>query len=157
MRSTVTPVIRSLAISELVSCGTELLRSHWDEIAREKDLMVLDPAWDRYLSLEQSGVLLSLGAYEDDTLVGYSVGLVVPHLHYQGLVYYQNDVLFVAPSHRRSRLGIDLIERTEAEAALRGARWHAWHAKKDSALDQLLSRRGYAVHDIIYARRARGV
>lgn len=146
--------MRPLAISELVLAGGELLSAHWAEVAREKDLMVLDPAWDKYLALERNGTLLSIGAYAGVELVGYSVGLVLPHMHYQGMIYYQNDVLFVAPEHRRSRLGVDLIEATEAAAEERGAVWHAWHAKKGSTLDRLLDRRGYGVHDIIYGRRA---
>lgn len=148
--------IRHIALAELSAQAGELLKAHWREIAREKDLMVLDPDWSRYEQLEAAGLLLSLGAFDGEQMVGYSVGLVHPHPHYRGLVYYQNDVLFVSPEARHSRLGIRLIQDTEAAAEAMGARWHAWHAKKGSKLDFLLERKGYAVHDIIYARRAKG-
>lgn len=157
MRSTVTQEIRPIAIAELSLVAGDLFEAHWQEIAREKDLMVLDPDWPRYEALERNGVLLALGAYEDEKLVGYSVGLITPHLHYRALTFYQNDVLFVSPAARHSRLGVRLIEETEAAAQARGAEWFAWHAKKGSTLDRLLDRRGYAVHDIIYGRRAGGV
>src|SRR5262245_35044439 len=107
--------IRSLPVSEFEQ-AVSLHRGHWQEVAEHRDVMVLAPDWLRYMALEQKGLLLSLGAYVDGVLVGYSVGVVAPHMHYRDLLYYQNDVLYVSPSHRRGRLGMRLILETEQEA-----------------------------------------
>lgn len=145
--------LREITIAELRATAPELIRAHWEEVALAKDLMVLDPDWLTYQAIEQAGKLLTVGAFVDDDLAGYSVGLVTAHLHYQGLTYYQNDALFMAESHRRGEVGSKLIRYTEHLAGLRGAKMVCWHAKQGSALDQLMSRRGYAVQDIIYSRR----
>lgn len=143
-----------MSIAQLREQGGALLKAHYDEVAKNKDVMVLDPDWDRYIALDDAGVLVVLGVFsEDEQLLGYSVGLVTSHLHYRGLTYYQNDVLFLAASARRSHIGIDLIEATERVAGARGARFVCWHAKQGTALDRLLDRRGYGVQDIIYSRR----
>lgn len=154
MRSTASQVvIQDLSITALRDLGGALLRAHYEEIARNKDVMVLDPDWERYETLEKQGHLLSIGAFDGGKLLGYSVNFVVPHHHYKGLIYCQNDVLFVAMEARRSRLGLDLIAETEKRASARGAQLVCWHAKKDSVLDRLLDRQGYGVQDIIYSRR----
>lgn len=139
-------------VAEIRERGRPLLRAHWEEIARNKGLMVLAPDWDRYAAIEASGTLFVLGAYDDaGELVGYSVTFVDTHLHYSGLVCATNDVLFVAPEHRGG-LGRQLMAETEREATARGARLLLWHAKQGTALDALLPRLGYAVQDIIYSK-----
>lgn len=156
MRTAANPAvaIRPMSIAQLRDLGGALLKAHYDEVAKNKDVMVLDPDWERYLALDAQGALVVLGVFSDDEmLLGYSVGVVSNHLHYSGLTYYHNDVLFLASSARRSHVGIDLIEATERAAGARGARFVCWHAKQGTALDRLLERRGYGVQDIIYSRR----
>lgn len=152
MRTAVTEI--RLATVDQIAAREDLLQAHWEEVAKHKDVMVLAPDWDRYRALERQGYLLTLGAFtEENELVGYSAGIITTHIHYKDLLYYQNDVLFLTPEFRRSRLGLRLIEATEAKAKTRGVRFVCWHAKQGSALDSLLNRRGYGVQDIIYARK----
>lgn len=152
MRTAVTE-IRLATIAE-VEAREDLTTAHWEEVAKHKELMVLAPDWERYAALERLGMLLTLGAFtEDNEMVGYSTGILTTHIHYKDLRYYQNDALFLSPEVRRSRLGLRLIQSTEDEAAKRGARFVCWHAKQGSALDSLLSKKGYGVQDIIYARK----
>jgi GNAT superfamily N-acetyltransferase len=134
--------------------GTELFKAHFDEIALNKECTTLDPDWDHYRKLEQAGVLFALGAWHDKKLVGYSATLLIPqHLHYRGLCYASNDVLFVAPEMRGGSLGARLMRETEDAARGRGASRIIWHAKKGSALDRVLSHREiYSVQDILYSR-----
>jgi GNAT superfamily N-acetyltransferase len=155
MRSTATAAdIRLIPLADIERDAPALIQAHWEEVALSKDIMVLDPDWDRYRHLERQRALLCLGAFAQDGLVGYSIGAVMPHLHYRNLIYYQNDVLYLDPEHRRHRLGARLIRETEEHAEGRGAKFHCWHAKKGSALDRMMERnRSYAVQDIIYSRR----
>ncbi|HEY5993341.1 MAG TPA: GNAT family N-acetyltransferase, partial [Gallionellaceae bacterium] len=101
---------------------------------------------------EQSGALLALVAYAGDEITGYSINFVGPHLHYSGLRYAHNDALYVAPEHRGGRLGLRLIRETERLAKEKGARMMMWHAKPDTALEQLIPRLGCGVHEIIYSK-----
>lgn len=129
-----------------------LLREHVDELATHKHLMVLNPDVDRYEAMEEAGVLFALFAYDGDDIVGYSVNFVARNLHYSDLVYAQNDVLFVRQTHRNGRLGLQLIHETERVAKRHGARFIVWHAKPNTALNDLLPRLGYGVQDIMHSK-----
>lgn len=144
--------IVEISVSEQIGQAGELMREHWLELAKNKVLMVLKPDAARYRAMEQAGLILALGAFDGDVLVGYSVGFIGPHLHYADLVVVQNDVLFIAKSHRLGRTGYRLIQATEQLAKSRGAQMLVWHAKEDTPLDSLLPRLGYGVQDILYSK-----
>lgn len=147
-------IIEPLTAEALEREGGDMLRAHYDEVALHKDLMVLRPRWEVYHLMQEAGTLFALGARVDGLLVGYSASFIADHLHYASLRYAQNDVLFVAPEHRKTRLGIRLISETETEAKARGARMMLWHAKPQTPLDFLLSRSDrYSVQDVIYSKR----
>lgn len=143
--------IRRASVFDYKDQMSDLLQQHWEEVALNKDIMILAPDWDRYRLLEQAGKVLSLFAVEEgNRLVGYSVNVIDYHLHYSGLKVCQNDVLFVDPT-QRGTTGLRLIQETEAAARSADARLMLWHAKPDSALDCILRRRRYLIQDIIYS------
>lgn len=144
--------IHLLEYAEASELAGPLLRQHWHEIATNKDLMSLSPADDVYQSMEDAGVLFILGYFVDGDLVGYSANFVHPHLHYSGLIYCQNDVLYLDPDHRNGGAGIRLMNATEREARSRDARLMLWHAKDGSNMEHLLLRRKYDVQDVIYSK-----
>lgn len=129
-----------------------LLADHVQELATRKDLMVLAPDWAKYRNLEEAGLLLMLYVWADEELIGYSCNFVGQHLHYSGLRYCHNDVLYLAPAWRESEVGLALIRETEARAKARGALLVSWHAKPGTALDKLLPRLGYDVQDVIHMK-----
>jgi GNAT superfamily N-acetyltransferase len=128
-----------------------LLAAHREEITTDKALMQLAPDFDRYIAAQAAGHLLVLFAYCGDELVGYSCNIVHKHLHYSELTCSTNDLLFVAPDHRRGGLGLQLIKRTKQRAKELGARMVMWHAKPKTALAELLPRLGCRVQDIVFS------
>lgn len=148
--------ITRLGVDEWQEHGELLIRNHYEEVARNKSVMKLDPDWDRYQKLEDEGWLFGLGAWvetpKSNQLVGYSFNIIGPHLHYSSMRYAQNDVLFVLKEARRSRIGLQLIYDTEREARSRGATLMLWHAKQHTTLERLMPRLGYQVQDIIYSK-----
>jgi GNAT superfamily N-acetyltransferase len=144
--------ILETTIADKIEHVPGLLEAHWHESARNKHLMVLKPDVARYQALEAAGALLSLVAYVDETIVGYSVNIVSPHLHYADLLCAHNDVLFVAGEYRTTPLGLKLIRETERAARARGAHLMLWHAKQDTALSNILPRMGCKVQEIIYTK-----
>lgn len=145
-------VIRETTVSDKVEQLWPLLQLHRDELATAKHLMEVAPRTEAYKTAEVVGLLMSLVAYQGDEIVGYSINFIGPHLHYSSLVYAHNDVLFVHPEHRNSKLGLQLIRETEALAASRGARMVMWHAKPGTALEKLLPRLGYGVQDVLFSK-----
>lgn len=130
-----------------------MLSEHWQEVARNKEIMVLSPDWEKYKALENAGALLSLFAYENDQVIGYSVNIIQSHLHYSDLIYVSNDVLFVRQDMRGgTRAGRLLISESEALAKAKGAKLITWHAKENTALANLLPRIDYAVQEIVFSK-----
>jgi len=144
--------IRTATIAELLATAGTLFREHWEEIARNKGLMVLNPDAERYAALEAAGNLLCLSAWDGPELVGYSVTFISQHLHYAGLRYAQNDILFVTKAARHGKVGLQLIRETERAAKENGAKLLTWHAKQGTALEALLPRLKYGVHEVIYSK-----
>lgn len=150
MVETAKPVLKPVTIAQLRDLGAPLLAAHYREVALDQTVP-LAPNWPVYEELEQRDLLVSIGAWADDRLVGYAVSIFERHLHYDIMVL-RNDVLFVLPEFRGA--GIGLIRAVEEEARAAGCNVVAWHAKKDTALDTILARRdGYRVQDIIYTRK----
>lgn len=139
-------------VSDKIEALMPLLCLHRDELATARHLMALAPNVDAYRTLENTRSLLALVAYAGEEIAGYAVSFIGPHLHYSGLRYAENDVLFVKPEFRGGRLGLRLMRETERLAHARGARMVMWHAKPDTALAQMLPRMGYGVQDIIYGK-----
>jgi GNAT superfamily N-acetyltransferase len=139
-------------VSDKADALMPLLQAHRDELATAKHLMVLAPNWDAYRALENTGSLLALVAYCGEEIAGYSVCFIGAHLHYSGMRYAQNDVLFVAPQHRNGTLGVRLIRETERLAKERGARLMMWHAKTGTALEKIMPRLGFGVQDIVFSK-----
>jgi GNAT superfamily N-acetyltransferase len=131
----------------------ELLVAHWDEVAKNKQVMVLKPDRERYAWLDANDGLLCLWALDPDgEIVGYSVNFLGPHIHYADLRVCNNDVLFLREDLRPSSLGLRLIRETERAAKARGARLMLWHAKQGTSLDKIMQRLRYGVQDIIYSK-----
>ena len=143
--------IKEVEVSSVLD-RVDLLKMHYDEIAKNKSIMVLDPDRAKYQAIERAGKLLGLAAFCDDKIVGYSLNVIDTHIHYAELVCCVNDVLFVDPVYRNSRCGIMLIKQTESVAKNRGAKLMLWHAKSETALDLLMPKLGYGVQDIIYSK-----
>ena len=131
-----------------------LLEAHWHEIARNKQVMVLNPDRERYAQLQEQGALLTLAVLDPDgEIVGYSVNFFGPHIHYADLIVCNNDLLFLREDLRPSRIGLQLLKETERAATARGARLMLWHAKENTALAKIMPRMGYGVQDIIFSKQ----
>jgi GNAT superfamily N-acetyltransferase len=139
---------------ELVDGGQleDLTQAHWQEVARNKRVMVLDPCIDRYLQYDKDGNLFCVALWAGEKLAGYSINLIGPHLHYRGLRCANNDVIFVYPEYRAGRTGMRVINATTERAAALGAKLMLWHAKEGTPFAKVLPRIGYGVQDIIFSK-----
>lgn len=147
-----TTQIRRSDVSEMQALASDLFADHWDEVAKNKHVMVLNPDWTAYKLLESQHKLLVLAAFIDGKLVGYSANIINRHLHYFDLVICNNDILFVHKDHRSSPVGLRLIRETEKMAKQAGAQMMLWHAKQQTALDKIMPKLKYQVQDIIYSK-----
>lgn len=147
-------LVESSTITDKIERCKALAVAHWEELAKNKQLMVLNLDVQRYAQLERAGMLFGIWAYEGDDIVGYSINVFGTNLHYADLVYAQNDLLFVSKEHRTGTTGLKLIKETERVAKERGAKMLIWHAKEHSTLESLFRkpRFGYGIQDIMFSK-----
>ena len=139
-------------VDEMLAQANVLFEEHYEEIARNKQIMKLKPDEETYRKMESAQQIFILSAKQDDLLIGYSVNFVINHLHYADLCMAQNDLLFISKEHRGGRIGLKLIRETENHATSLGCKLMLWHCKENTTLSGLLPRIKYGVQDIIYSK-----
>lgn len=107
----------------------ELLQEHWEEIALNKDKIKLSINVERYRELAANGILhivtardanIQKSAWDAGKLIGYHVGMIVPHLHYKDYLFGMTDIFFIHPEYRKGRTGINLFKVVEKAMKERG-------------------------------------
>ena len=144
--------IKLATVDEMLAEASILFEEHFEEIARNKQVMKLKPDELTYRKMEDAGQIFILSARQSDVLIGYSVNFVTNHLHYADLRIAQNDLLFISKEHRGGRIGLKLIRETERHATSLGGKLMLWHCKENTTLSALLPRINYGVQDIIYSK-----
>jgi GNAT superfamily N-acetyltransferase len=137
---------------EKVPMLQDMFKDHWDELAKNKQLMVLKPFMEAYENMEAAGKLLSIFVYDDSEIVGYSINIITPHLHYADVIMGANDIFFLSKDYRKGTLGLRLIKKTEEEMTLRGVNLVMWHAKENSEFSKILALKKYNVQEIMYSK-----
>ena len=132
-----------------------LIAAHYDEIATYKDIP-LRPNWDAYHRAEVAGILRIYTARFMDRLVGYSIFLVTPALHYETSVQANEDVLFILPEYRKGRVGMNLIRYADESLEREGVQVLRRHVKARHDFGPLLERMGYQLEDYMFSRRLGG-
>lgn len=121
----------------------ELFEFHWEEIARHKDTIKLNPDYEAYQRLEEAQVLRVVTARDEGKLVGYIANMVTPNLHYKDHLMATNDVLYLHPDYRRGGTFIRMLDYTEDYLAEIGVINFYIHMKVRHDFSQVLERRGY--------------
>ena len=144
--------IKLATVDEMLAEASILFEEHYEEIARNKQVMKLKPNWPLYDTMNATGWLFIYLAMQGDVCIGYSMNLMMHHLHYADLRVCQNDVLFIKKEFRGGRIGLRLMKVTEDYAKSLGCKVMLWHAKEDTTLAALLPRLKYGVQDIIFSK-----
>lgn len=133
----------------------DLLRLHWQEVASYQDLLELDPDVELYRALAERGKLLIVTARVAGKLVGYIVYIVGTHAHYRKVLQGVEDIHFLHPDYRRSRIGIALLKAGEAELRKRGVKLAVLRCKARDELDHsaIFMRLGYDEQDLVFTKR----
>ena len=144
--------IRLCTLDEFVALAEPLFQEHYDEIARNKEVMVLKPNMPMYEAVDRNGFLFIYVAMQNDVCIGYSMNIIMHHFHYADLRITQNDILFVKKEFRGGRLGLRLLKKTEDHARSEGCKLILWHAKENTTLANLLPKLKYGVQEIMYSK-----
>ena len=71
----------------------ELFKTHWEEVASNKHSRNLNIDEDMFILLEENKILLSIGAFNEDILIGYSINIISKDTHYCTKILCGNDAL----------------------------------------------------------------
>jgi hypothetical protein len=134
---------RPITVAEFRRESPALLAEHYEELARNKEVIKLAPNWEGYEGLERVGRLYTLSVWDDGEMVGYSVFMFGTSLHYRETSYASNDVLFLKASHRAGITGVKLIRECERQLAKLGVKKIFWRVKYGTVMEKLLPRMGY--------------
>jgi GNAT superfamily N-acetyltransferase len=131
----------------------DILYKHWQELAVNKDKVYLKPDVQKYIGLQQSNILKNIVVYKDNKVVGYSVILIAPYLHYADSILAQVDVVYVDPDYRHSTIGARLLIASEKLAKDNGAGVIIHHAKPYvPMIIKPLEKLNYHLYEMIYGK-----
>lgn len=146
----------TFAEEPLLQCLEEakpLLTMHWREIARNQDLIALDPDFIRYTQLQERGQLLVVTARDAGRLVGYATFFIDAQIHYRKTRWAESDVYWLHPDYRGQGHGERMMAFCEAE--LRSRSVVVLHAKaKDAhaAAGAMWQKRGFEPIETVFAK-----
>ncbi len=138
---------------EFLDEAEELLIEHWEELALNKEKIALHTDREKYKQLQTLGILSNIVVYKDNKIVGYSVILNQPHLHYCDHKYAYVDVIYVSKEHRNTKVGAKLLIATEQLAKELGGSVILHHAKPYvPMIIKPLEKLGYSLYEQIYGK-----
>jgi len=134
--------------------AADLLHTHWKELAVNQDKIFLKPNVDAYVTYQNMGLLNNIVVRnQEDKIVGYSVLMIQPHIHYCDSIYASVDVIYVDPNYRNGSLGARLLFETEKLAVDKGADVIVHHAKPNvPMIIKPLEKLGYSLYEHIYGK-----
>ena len=138
--------------SRLIEELKPLLQSHYEEIARHKDKIALNPDYDKYRVLDRMGFLHGVTVRDDGKLVGYFLSFVTPHLHYKDHVMSSNDVVFISKPYRKGTIAARMFKFAEKTLREKGVAKMIVNVKIANDFGSLLDRLGYIPIERIYEK-----
>lgn len=93
-----------------------------------------------YNALYDAGLLVCVGAFDGDAIVGYAIGTISPNTHYNTITA-QHDVFFVHRDYRLPRVALRLVEALEDACRERGATLFCWHAPIGGSFEKMVGKR----------------
>lgn len=142
--------VREGSLTEHIDACEALLQENWAETGFDFPLR-----FDKelYKKFEAMGFLVIVGAFDGDTVVGYSIASVLPHPYNPEIVCGNSDAMFLRKEYRHGTAGARLKRETERLAKERGACRMFWHARGDTAFAESLRKRGCHLADEVFIER----
>lgn len=126
---------------------------HWQELALDKLLFERDLDHERYLKMDEMGMIHVVTARADGKLVGYIVCFVMPHMHYKssGLVALA-DMYFLLREHRIGGVGVKMFMEMERGLKLRNVIRAHMSCKVHEDHTKLFEGMGWTLTDFTFSK-----
>ncbi len=129
-----------------------LFIDHWENIALNKDTIALDPLWDTYRKLEETGNLKIITARQEKKLVGYAAYVISPSLHYSDQIIADADVFWLDPDYRKGMAGMRLFKHAEKVLKSYGVTRVLNKVKIHFDVGKVFERMGYDPIERVYSK-----
>lgn len=149
-------------VESFAGCLAELMplfEPHYRELALDQAQVPLDPDWSYYERREAAGELL-LVTVRDRSILGYFLGVVAPHPHYQSTLTLSMDVFWLHPDLRSEEsltrmeanmTAEQLFETVKDEAQRRGVQRAFFGSKWHQDASALFEKMGMVRADVYYS------
>lgn len=87
-----------------------LLKLNWNETEVLKITRKLRPKFEMYKTLEDNKMLDLYSVKDKETLVGYFIGVVTPHQHFEDTMVAQTDTFFIQKEYRQGLCGYRFLK-----------------------------------------------
>lgn len=138
-------------VKQWLQDGRQLFVLHRDEVAKDKDILKLNPNEAYYTTMADSGRLVIVSARHRGILVGYFVWTVDNHPHYKDVLVAQDDAHYLHPNYRRGLVGYFLIKRAMSVLPKLGVKYCYVREKIGHEHPALMARLGLKPLDITYS------
>lgn len=139
-------------ISDIQQELQPLLDLHWQQIALNKDKIKLKPDWQKYIAMNNAGLLFLYSARQDGKLVGYFVLTASTSMHYADHLFAICDIIFIHPDYRRGSAGAKLIKFAEKHLKSIGVSCIYINTKIHAPFDALLDKLQYTCIERVYSK-----
>jgi GNAT superfamily N-acetyltransferase len=142
----VVPIIEIIDDPQLI----EMTVLHWNEIAKDKEVMRLNVDRDHYLSGEKDGSVFCVAVKDGAKLAGYFIMHMYTHPHYQHVYCAQSDIYYLLPEYRSGVNGFKLLKAGLKVAKERGASYAFVSTKVGHDHPNLMNTLGLKPRDLMY-------
>lgn len=132
-----------------------LIMEHWQEVAMNKEEIPLKVRWDAYDVLEREGSMWCLAVRDLGRLVGYFIGFVKTHLHYEDSLTFFTDVYFLSKEYRKGIAGTKIFKEMEKSLKKRGVQRMLVSTKIKLDMSPILNRLGFEEIERIHSKMLR--
>lgn len=132
-----------------------LLEEHYQEVAMYKDRIELNPNYELYRHMDQTGDIIIFTARDqdaNDALVGYCVTFIQRHPHYSDHLYGVNDIIFVADPYRHTEVAPEMIHQLERKLQEEGVSVMTFHMKTYKPFRTLMESLGFEEFETLYSK-----
>ncbi len=129
-----------------------IIITHWKEIEINKDNIKLDCDWDRYIQLDELGMLSTVSVRSDGVLIGYITTFIIEHLHYKTHTFADVDAMYIALEYRGTGIGRELCNYAEDICKDKGVSIIMQHVKLTHNFGSLLEGIGYTKVEEMYSK-----
>ena len=130
----------------------ELLTSNWEEVENYQEQVQLAPDWDKYLLLEEMGLLGIYTVRRSEELVGYAVIFADYNLHFSNDVFAKIETIYIERTQRLFGVASKFIDCIVDNLTLRNVSVVTVSSKAHHSFNKLLNKKGFVHLENLYGK-----